>query len=363
MLGSVGLTFTRASDATVQTSQNTVVTNGIGVNAPRVGNAGYGKGLVIEEPRTNLVVFSRDTTGLFWSAGTGEFTASYATSPDGTNNASRHKLDITEFGRYVVSTSSLVGAAYTFSEWVRTADASPGYVQMGVGFGDVQFSVSALNSGSWQRISKKAAISDGSWSYMTAQDGRALTDGTARAVDAVCDLFQIEAGKFATEAIVTTGSYGTRSGDRLRIDSTSRFVRDGRMYVELQFIPKANQSDLGSGERAMLYINSTNYISIDSSSGTIVVMVAGSFVGSNTNVTFNAGDIVRIYLEVGNGRSTIWTKVNDSAAVDRSDSTIMGSWPASSAMDIFNSNAGSQVNVWLQSIRCFNPPNVPDWIS
>ncbi|MDP3277987.1 MAG: hypothetical protein Q8Q09_22570, partial [Deltaproteobacteria bacterium] len=237
-ISSLGLKLLRASGATVQVSATQIV-SAIASNTARIGDDGLGhRGLVLEEARTNLVAHARSVTAATWTAGlSASASENVAVGPDGQSLADRVTVASAGYSRYV-SIGNLQGN-YVASAWqaaagtgttfhLRNQENAAGsvvYGTLGAAFG---------------RREVRHLYTNG-WSYLVAADGRDTVSlgGTAAAArDVFTDFHQLEAGRFATEAIVTTGSTATRAGEQLQASSTALWIDQGRLSIELRVQPK-----------------------------------------------------------------------------------------------------------------------------
>lgn len=167
------------------------------------------KGLLIEEARTNLLTYSNDYTQAAWSkAGSTSVTASAATSPDGTSNASYVSIGTT--GDYLFQQYSTTSAttAYTFSVWLKSASAQTVRVEVQQSGGGITTTTASVTS-TWQRFTA-TYTTDASPTYVRAQL-RTAVGGTLSNLQVYGA--QLEAGSFATSYIPTAASSATRNAD------------------------------------------------------------------------------------------------------------------------------------------------------
>ena len=375
LLSAAGVTLTRSSAATVQTSASTVVTSGIGVDDPRVGDAGYGPGLVLEESRTNILVQSRDRAHPTWNSGTGTVTNGYASGPDGTS-VDRQVCTSGQFGHYQAPTVS-PSTSYVSSQWARrgvigVASSLGHYLQDSSTLAFASSSHALADA--WGRYATPVLSTGASTASVTYSpcDGRTVGGLTASARDAVVDFAQIEIGKFATEAIVTTGASATRGADSLSLDTWNRLIRGGRIAMEWTFIPKASAANAsnsmwllgdmeGSGAFSLwIAFTVANTISFKYRSGGTPTSIAAAV------PTWNPGDNVRVFAEFGNGTTYAAISINGGAktviglAATVFDS-IVGASFSNPNPRLMNYQNTAHMNCWLQRIRAFNPGRRPAW--
>ena len=354
LLSSKGLTLARASAATVQTSTSTVVTTGIGVDAPRIGDAGYGQGLVIEEARTNLVPTSRELGGTGWSQGTGNFeTGSYADGPDGSVlSADRlYRPDGLLYSDYV-ATAVTAGVTYTAGFWVRGTSGESVYKPY---VADVQF-ITQTAPAIWTRKTHTiaaVATTTGYWQLLTGGP-------TASSVDIVSDLHQLEVGKFPTEVIVTTGATAARAGDKLTL--ARDITRSGRISLELQFIPKAARSSYSGSPVLWQSTASPNDLcQFAFNTGNFVCNVGGVSTTLGT-IDWAAGDVVDLWIECGGGGSTIAKyRRNNGAVTSLLAGVPLANIVAPSITIGSNYLGGANVSAWYKYARAYVPGRRPSW--
>lgn len=372
-LAAMGLTLTRASAATVQTSPSTIVTSGIGVDDPRVGDAGYGRGLVIEESRTNLLAQSRDVsdTGTYAGAGAGvTYSVGYTNGPDAQAAADRVQLatPATDFSRYWVSSASPTAGKWTASRWDRAPTGTPTGTQMRFyqsGGGETAARGNAALSNVWGRRAVTITAVGTNVLILIPEDSRDLTAFggiAAGARDSVIDLSQVEYGAFATSAIITTGAPATRAGDKLSVDP-ARLVSSGRFGIELALLPGGGQSDY-AGNRLLCQLSTADYVYYDPSARRISIASAGGSYTAPTQLTFAAGQPISVFVESGGGALKSRVAVSIGGVV-----TVLGVSAAPMNTTLFpvpgailaNTSGANQFTAALQRVRAYAPDRRPAW--
>jgi hypothetical protein len=182
------------------------------------------KGLLVEEQRANLSLYSRtlETTGRYWgslSSGTANtITIDNAPGPDGlstsasllTFNTAVTGTGIFSVWRQLVSTTA--NGAYTCSVWLKANTTSTVYLLFNDNAGNRANATCTLTS-SWQRftVTGTTVASISAISFDIGANGffgQTMTAGTVYVYGA-----QIEAGSFATSYIPTGAATATRLAD------------------------------------------------------------------------------------------------------------------------------------------------------
>lgn len=291
-----GLSFTRTtSNDTVQTSATTIIT-GIAANTLRIGDNGSGQGAVIEEIRTNLIASSRNlVTG--WSTGTGEtMTGNYAAGPDGSVLADREQVSSGNYGRYLVLTPA--NGNYTGSLWHRSPAGGTTHLWYLNQLAVYQYSGSTLST-PWSKDVLHLNTVTSSVTFMS-NDGRLRDVYPAGARDAVIDIVQFELGLFGTEGIITTGSTLSRAGDRLWHPNSAVMLENGRYSFEFKLRPKGGSSDYSSN-MYLWWIDASNYSGIVFSTRVLTLTIAGVGRTFLALPTWNADDLLEIWVAGGGG--------------------------------------------------------------
>jgi hypothetical protein len=360
-----GLTFSRSSTSTVQTSASTIVDGGIADYAA-IGNTGSTlakRGLVIQHNTFNRlsagsnVLGPRQISGSPWSTGSSVTTTYPSDSPDQANSG----------GTRVVCTSGGYGNYYDFgadnSDAMTLSSWQKGATDMQMGWennGNTQGNyVNATANSIWQRLSLTKASGTGR-RYFNAVDGENKTGfggQSARARDCNVDYVMVEDGPFMTEAI-ENGALA-RAFDNIARPTGSTFISPSngqfRFYAKLS--PKHASSQQvfwrtgtsTSGTEAAWYLWSwggagTSYAKVKDSDKKLYVKIqGGSEVVSTNAISWSAGDTVEIYLAVGNNvASKAKYRINGGSWVDLVLATIADAPnPSSGAIRLFSNDNAS----------------------
>lgn len=241
---------TGATVRTALASNGTVVSFANGL--PRITDLG----LLIEESRINLQIFSVPTTAQ-WNtsiSGTGvspTVTYNFATAPDGTLTAARVQLDkgagntSSDFAQFFGPSTSAITGTYSGTLWVKTNDGSTKKVTLRDGT-----SASAMTvTGTWTRFSIVSSPSS-----LTESIGvrlRGGTENTSQTADLLVWGGQIEAGSFATSYIPTVAGSVTRAADALT----------------LTYSPNGSAATVSYGTSSTASVSPTSPINLGASSG------------------------------------------------------------------------------------------------
>lgn len=139
------ITFTRASTGSYFNSSG--ILTSAAIDAPRFNyNPATlaARGLLLEESRTNSLLYSEEFDNVYWNKGNleGTLTANSTTAPDGATTAELYQENTVTTGRYITRNNSFTsGLAYTVSVFAKQAPGSTRYA--GLVFLSGAFGVSA----------------------------------------------------------------------------------------------------------------------------------------------------------------------------------------------------------------------------
>ena len=321
-----GLVFARASSGhTVQTGTNGLIVGGA-IASNDVGRIGrladaHSYGIFVEPARTNLAHRSREIATSPWLTGsTVATTADAAAGPDGASSADRSNVTSGGFSNYQPITT-VNGTTYAFSTWIAARSSAQNHR---VAFSETVSAYTLVSTSNapttWQRVSGTRAAT-ATTCYLVPCDGsnRTGTGGpAAMALDFFTDFAQVEAGKYPTSAIITTGSTATRAAERLTIDSTraTASIVGGRLAIYLRFRATAALSALDYLSEGQLFESSDHEVGawIPSNSRQIIVYANGSqSITASSAIALNAVDLIEFYFELGAGKTLCKWRVNNGA--------------------------------------------------
>jgi hypothetical protein len=215
-----------------------------GANERRVENRADGNGVcfLMEPSRTNKWLYNRSFFGT--SPGSSEVVTSNAcASPDGLTAGTEDNVAFGNYGSYQVmiypANTQIVGTSYQ-RRVTGTGNGKPGLSN-----GDVSSaaSVATALTTTYQRLELQVNMLVRTDLLYIPEDGRSTWGGTDQALDAACDLVQVEAGYWPTSPIDTLGTPVTRPQDLLSYSSTEypkEFLSTGFVF---EFAPDCSSTE------------------------------------------------------------------------------------------------------------------------
>lgn len=274
-----GLTFLRASPATVQTSATSVAT-GIPNNVIRIGRSGSlsNTALVLEETRTNYVfphITPVANTGVWGDVANA--TASYGAAPNGIAEATRVLMVAGTYGPHIYTS---VTSARFISLWGRRLANSTGYKQrLYDGVELPSHDLTGYSGDTWVRAGRYHNSGNNTYSI---HDNRLTTHGgSGVGVDMLSWGHQIENGTFLTELIETSGSVQTRAAERLYHPDVTKLMHDGMLAIEVTFRPKADFPSGFTKPMRIWSIDENNYFELDPTGTLARFCINGEFATRN----------------------------------------------------------------------------------
>lgn len=258
-LTATGGSFTRASVGTYFDSSGTLQTALSDTARFDYAPATHvAKGILIEESRTNLFLYSQQLTNPSWTARAITVIPNSGLSPDGANNAflftgtnqfaalyATTPLAVTASTSYTISAFLKAGSSSTAVLVVQGANSVYGtYTLSGAGASSVNASgftspvssISSIGNG-WYRCSVKFTIPASGVTTIRPEIWLGLYNGTNNAGQTMYVWGpQLEQGSFATSYIPTTTSTVTRAADILTFPLSSWFsASEGTAFVQADF--------------------------------------------------------------------------------------------------------------------------------
>ena len=281
--GTGDLEITRSTTKTRVNPQGLIET--IGINAPSIDYSGGGCPSILLEPqRTNLIPFSNNFSGSGWGlakSGVGLLpllTGNFATSPDGTNNASRIVLNIgagttsSDISELFINVSNSVDVVDSRSIFMKsnTADTYNIYFSTGL--------VLAVSPNAWARA--ETTLTGVSERYRVMLRGSLPTSKFA---DILIFGAQVEQAGNVSSYIPTNGAAVTRNQDsKVKVDDLINknilSPTEGSIFVKFG----SNQSQVGSSPVVSLVLSVANRLLISVSGGTFRIQL-----GLNNLTAFN----------------------------------------------------------------------------
>ena len=200
------------------------------------------RGILIEEQRVNVVLYSEQFDNAAWSKANATITANATTSPDGTANADKLVETATTGLHYAADTNNRTGT-FTMSAYIKAAERTSAAFGLASNSSGVVFNLSngtVTSTGvgwsnsvitpagnGWYRCSATTTLA-ADWIYISPNTANSYLGVSGSGI--FIWGAQIEAGAFATSYIPTVASQVTRTADQASI-------------VAPMFAPWYNQSE------------------------------------------------------------------------------------------------------------------------
>jgi hypothetical protein len=370
-LAGYGLSFSRASTATVQINATTVTT-GIAVDAARAGrlSASDFVGYVHERQSINRVADSVNLSSANWTAFFGSVTrtAGYAVSPDGTSNGTR-----CEAPSGVALAETAASGSFTRMSgfvWLRapTGTSQGGSHVYYVAPATRSFDT-ATRSTTWEKWTSSTSHVANTSSYHSVADGRDFSGSgglAAGARDIVVWGAQREELAYSTEYIPTSGSAVTRSMDRLYRSVGNDLINLGRLSLEINCRPKASTAGYHLMDPYLWYYDANNNARVVYSTGAVVVRIGGVDYTTPVAMSWAANDALDIYIAAGGSIATdVRYRVNGGSrtVLTTGTPTSFGSLNFTGALEIMCSSADSakSLTAWITRLAAYNLGERPTW--
>lgn len=348
-----GLSFSRASTATVQTSASTILVTGITTDVARIGDDGANhKGLVIEEARTNNAQYAQLVGNPVSTTGTP--TISDITGPDGaTSGRQIQDTGASAFQfQYFNPTNFSNGTSVVGSCWGKLIAGTQGTVQENGDSADL-----VITSANWARV-----VNSGTANAISPFSMNFVPTNLVAASVGTCAFYgaQYEAGKFVTELILTSGAAATRAGERLWLTDKSTAIISGQLSMEVAYFPKGAHNAYAA-QQNIFFIDANNQAFINN--GTVTVVVGGVSLASSNSYTFNAGDNVELWIRAGNDVPQASMRVNGGTPTvftfTQTQQAALST--ATGTMDLLCSGTTNQLTSRVRAIRFYGRGVKPGW--
>ena len=190
--------------------------------------------LLLEPSRTNLLPYSEYFET--WSnvnlgtANLATITTNYATSPDGTNNATRIQFDLnggtTLSDRVIIRQLISTATGRYFSVWMKSATGTDQKVLWHYGGDENEQTI----TNEWQRFEYDRTSVNLSYVGLSLRGGESSVD----TADILVWGFQVESGSYPTSYIPTYGTSQTRSVDNPIISSAGNIIdiNQGTLFLD-----------------------------------------------------------------------------------------------------------------------------------
>ena len=317
------ITFTRASGAACIDASGFIQM--AAVNAPRwdydpVTHAL--RGVLIEEQRTNLALWSADfTQGAIWnnaavgSGGVNVVTANQAVSPDGTTTASKIVMPAVSGagnGSFFYQIFTAAAAPYTFSIWLRgNVGGEATYISINTGT-TYYVSPRLILTAQWKRFTVVSpTLTAGTWVVQFCTDLRDTNQAATPAQTIYAWGAQVEQGAFPTSYIPTTSAAVTRAVDLPSIQPANMspwFTPPGGSWFaefvcaaltpnfqRVVYFPPINAATMiGSDSTAHAFSYDVGPVNASANiiTANVVTKIASSWAAATGKICLNAGAVV-----------------------------------------------------------------------
>jgi hypothetical protein len=328
------------------------------------------RGILIEEQRANLLVYSEDWSNAAWTKQQVTITTNATLSPDGTTNADKIVEDSSTAVHRTFQTITKAASAitYTFTVFVKAAERTTAsvFMQDSTVFAQVDINlltgalsnivgtVSATNFGNgWWRVS----VSGTSGTVTTALCMVASNNGGSFAGTAGFGIFaygaQAETGSFATSYIPTVASTVTRTADIANVTAanfSSWYNQPQGTFVVEATQPAAtgvNSRSLSANDGTVNESVQVSFLSTGNG-GYGEVRDGGTAVVSITNGSFAVGSVAKMAFAVAANNAAL--SVNGASPTTDTSLTM----PAVDRLNIgTHAGAASPLNGHVRSIRYY----------
>lgn len=370
-ISAVGGTFTRASSASVQTSASAMVTTGIASNDARIGNAGYGQGLVLERARTQLmplittpgeyIAYNCTDNGLVDVGPNGSTLSrevAVVACPNPGNASCMYK-------------GAAIGSAtlHAASAWYKGEAGGEATYLLLVNSGNTlpQSTACSLTT-SWQRFQAARVTSDYpgnvNWFIEMGTDRGDPAQSATLAATINMAYPQLENSWCATEWV----SSGTCAIDLHGFTSTTPLLDGNRIGIELTMVMKYASTAIPVGSKVSLWsVDANNRCYIENSAGTLIArcIVAGVTYSTGVAPAWAQFDKVTFWCEAGGGSlsTKMAYRIASGAEVVLGTGAAQGTVPSGVALNICHFAGADAHYLWLQRETFYASGQKPSWVS
>lgn len=301
------ITFTRGSSATRVNASGLIET--VASNTPRLdySSAGVAKGLLVEEARTNLLLYSEQFDNAYWTKySLATVTANAATAPDGTLTADRVTGSGNNFSGISKDVASTSGTSYTTSFFVKkdTANFCGFLIDAGNFNGWVNLATGAVNGAGFTATVTSAGSSF--YRVVVSYVASATTNAsvwvfpadTNSTLTSTSSIYiwgaQVEAGAFATSYIPTTTASVTRAADVASVATSSFPYSSTASSVVVAFQHIAAVSSNGNHGYFRFDRSGTEVVSMDRYDSSNLAAFRGLGLSVDTGRTITAGVVSKL---------------------------------------------------------------------
>lgn len=297
-------------------------------NVPRIEYnpaTGEALGLLCEEQRTNLLLWSEQFDNAIWTKNSSTVTANSTLAPDGTVSADLLLNNSGQRGFIQQTATASATAPHSFSLYVKSAgakevrmqtvDAANSGCRVTFNFDSELITSQNIGTNGTGHASFVQNLSDG-WYKITVVGASTVTGNSrlsqisyaktsysqpASEEDGTSGIYiwgaQLEAGSFPTSYIKTEGSQVTRSGDRFLADFV--MTKEGVFYVDTVTAP----GPIGYFSSYLALVTGGNHLAVSNPSNSDIIRLATS-PSTSTNIQTTVAPNTRVKIAVR------WTATN-----------------------------------------------------
>jgi hypothetical protein len=352
------LSFSRASDGSVQTSATTMVGSVGGSNIAAIGDRGQGRGLRLDQGLVQVWNGYEDMSS--WTVGTGAVITQNVggvTAPNGTTGTV-DKVDFTGaangVGVYKAGGGATPGATRTTSVWLRAVSGTSSFLMQDPQGNPLRERLVVLDT-NWQCVQVVAVCN-------TTTIGIQFTKYDSQATP-----FYVWGANLADQPVATDtrtiGFLATQAAERLWHTAPAAIIDSGRLTLAFDLLPSGREVDYLAAVR-LWTIDASNYCEM---SAGVVTVVIGGVSYSTPNAAFFAtgytGDVLRILVAAGGGTLNTVVKVQtrDGVRTLGTSASPQGVISTPSTIDLLCNGAASEFIGLVQKIEAWPAGYAPSW--